>query len=81
MNRAVRLIGGIGLILIGILLLVLPGPGLLTIFAGISLVAGDSEWAARLLARVRGKGDPKKKAAASDDAERRPDSKPDDQTG
>jgi hypothetical protein len=46
-------VGAIALIAIGIPLLVLPGPGLLLISAGISLLAVDYPWAQRLLTRIR----------------------------
>lgn len=37
----------------GIVLLPLPGPGWLIIFAGLGILATEYEWAARLLARTR----------------------------
>ncbi len=40
-------------ILIGIVLLPLPGPGWLVIFAGLGILATEFEWAARLLRFVR----------------------------
>jgi uncharacterized protein (TIGR02611 family) len=40
-------------ILIGIVLLPLPGPGWLIIFAGLGILATEFEWAARLLRFVR----------------------------
>jgi uncharacterized protein (TIGR02611 family) len=40
-------------ILIGIALLALPGPGWLVIFAGLGILATEFEWAARLLRFVR----------------------------
>jgi hypothetical protein len=43
------------LVLIGIPMLVLPGPGLLTIFAGITVVSSEFEWAERLVDRVKEK--------------------------
>lgn len=52
------LIEGLGwiLVLVGIAALVLPGPGLLALFAGVALLATQYEWAERRL-------DPVKKAA------------------
>jgi uncharacterized protein (TIGR02611 family) len=44
---------GVGVILLGIVLLPLPGPGWLIIFAGLGLLATEYEWASRLLRRAR----------------------------
>ena len=46
------MIGG-GLILVGIVLLPLPGPGWLIIFLGLGLWSTEFAWAARLLTRAR----------------------------
>jgi uncharacterized protein (TIGR02611 family) len=45
---AAAVIGG-GVIAVGIVLLPLPGPGWLIIFAGLGILASEYEWAARLL--------------------------------
>jgi uncharacterized protein (TIGR02611 family) len=44
---------GVAVIVVGIVLLPLPGPGWLIIFAGLGLLATEYAWAARLLTRVR----------------------------
>jgi hypothetical protein len=44
--------GGLLLILAGIAMLVLPGPGLLAIVIGAALIAGESQLIARLLDRI-----------------------------
>jgi hypothetical protein len=44
---------GAGLCVIGIALLVLPGPGLLLVLAGLVLLANEYPWAHRLVAPVR----------------------------
>jgi uncharacterized protein (TIGR02611 family) len=49
---AITIAGGV-MVLIGIVLLVIPGPGLLTIAAGVAIWATEYAWAARLLQRVR----------------------------
>jgi len=63
---------GVVLVLAGILMLVLPGPGLLVILIGLALLATEFAWArrafdrlkaisrrgTRTLRRVAGKGDP-----------------------
>lgn len=50
------IIGVIGLtvVAIGVLLLVLPGPGLLVIAGGISILALEFAWARRLMRRMKG---------------------------
>ncbi len=52
-KRVIILVVGSTVILLGAALLVLPGPGLLVIFFGISLLATEFFWARRLLRRVR----------------------------
>lgn len=44
---------GLGVIVIGVVLLPLPGPGWLIIFAGIGILGTEYTWAARLLIWVR----------------------------
>ncbi len=44
--------GGLALLLIGVALLVLPGPGLLLMVIGAGLIAEESSIAARLLDRI-----------------------------
>ena len=46
---------GVAVIVAGIILLPLPGPGWLIIFAGLGLLATEFEWAARLLHFARTK--------------------------
>ena len=61
LRRTTRIAAGSGLILLGVPLLVLPGPGLLTIFAGLTVVSSEFEWASKVVdwtkektARLRG---------------------------
>ena len=76
-KRATRIAAGSGLVLIGIPMLVLPGPGLLTIFAGISVVSSEFEWAERVVEKVK-----EKTARLRGEDERSPDSiVSEDQTG
>jgi uncharacterized protein (TIGR02611 family) len=49
MTRLVRIGTGIALTLLGLALLVLPGPGILTIAAGLAVLATEFVWARRLL--------------------------------
>jgi uncharacterized protein (TIGR02611 family) len=44
---------GLALLAVGVVLLVLPGPGLLVIVGGLALLATEFAWARRLLMRVR----------------------------
>lgn len=51
--RKLLLIGaGIGLLIVGIAMLVLPGPGILVMIIGAALIAQESLFAARLLDRA-----------------------------
>jgi uncharacterized protein (TIGR02611 family) len=54
-KRTTRIVAGSGLIIIGVPMLVLPGPGLLTIFAGLSVVSNEFEWASRVVEWTKGK--------------------------
>ena len=51
--RIGRVILGVIVLFAGLLMLPLPGPGLLTIAAGLALLASDVPFARRLLVRVR----------------------------
>jgi uncharacterized protein (TIGR02611 family) len=44
---------GLGIVALGIVLLPLPGPGWVIIFAGLGVLATEYEWAARLLRTAR----------------------------
>lgn len=46
---------GVAIIVMGVVLLPLPGPGWLIIFAGLGVLATEFEWAARLLRYARAK--------------------------
>lgn len=47
--RVVKVIAGFSLLAAGAAMLALPGPGWLTIAAGLALLAGEFRWARRLL--------------------------------
>jgi uncharacterized protein (TIGR02611 family) len=49
MVRITRIGIGLALVLLGLILLVLPGPGILTIAGGLAVLAPEFEWAQRLL--------------------------------
>ena len=48
---------GSTLIVAGIAMLVLPGPGLLTIFAGVAILAAEFTWAEILMHRMKAAGE------------------------
>jgi hypothetical protein len=48
MARIGRIGAGFGLIIAGIFMLVLPGPGIVTIVGGLALLSKDLAWAGRL---------------------------------
>ncbi|HEY0233384.1 MAG TPA: PGPGW domain-containing protein [Dokdonella sp.] len=52
LRKAAVMVAGVVLILLGIAMIVLPGPGLLAIVFGAGLVAEESLFAARMLDRV-----------------------------
>lgn len=53
LRKAAVLVAGTLVVLVGVALLVLPGPGWLVIFAGLGLLATEFPWAATLLLRAR----------------------------
>lgn len=55
-RRAFRVVSGFTLLLIGVIMLVTPGPGWLTIFLGLSLLAAEFVWARRLMNRIKREG-------------------------
>jgi len=54
-RRIARMTAGFALLLLGGLLLILPGPGWLCIAAGLAILSRDVAWAERALAGVRRK--------------------------
>ena len=55
-KRVVKIAIGFVLLLAGLVMLVIPGPGLVTIVMGLALLATEFLWARQLLARIKGKG-------------------------
>lgn len=53
MSRVARIAGGFTLIGAGTVMLVLPGPGLVTIFGGLTLLGKDLPWAKRVTDAVK----------------------------
>ncbi len=48
MARIGRITAGFGLIIAGVFMLVLPGPGIITIIGGLALLSKDLVWAGRV---------------------------------
>jgi uncharacterized protein (TIGR02611 family) len=49
MVRIAKIGAGLGLVLLGLFLLVLPGPGILTIAAGLAILSSEFVWANNIL--------------------------------
>jgi uncharacterized protein (TIGR02611 family) len=56
-RRLSRIVGGFTLLLIGIVMLVTPGPGWLVILLGLGLLAAEFVWARRLMDRLKRGGE------------------------
>ena len=52
-KRLVRVVVGFTLLIVGAALLVLPGPGWVTIFLGLAMLGAEFTWARRLLDRLK----------------------------
>ena len=55
-RRLSRIVGGFTLLLIGVVMLVTPGPGWLVILLGLGLLAAEFVWAKRLMDRLKLEG-------------------------
>lgn len=53
LQRGFVLVGGVSLVLVGVAMVVLPGPGVLVILGGLALLSTEFHWARGLLERVR----------------------------
>ena len=53
MTRIARVVGGFILLIAGVAMLVLPGPGVLTILGGLALIGQEFPWAQRMLDRIK----------------------------
>jgi uncharacterized protein (TIGR02611 family) len=56
-RRAFRVVAGFTLLLIGLVMIVTPGPGWLVIFFGLGLLAAEFMWARRLMERMKREGE------------------------
>jgi uncharacterized protein (TIGR02611 family) len=52
-KRIVVVLAGSAVLIAGVAMLVLPGPGLLVIIAGLAILSSEFEWADRLRLRIR----------------------------
>ena len=52
-KRTIKIVFGFTLLVLGIAMLVLPGPGLLVIFFGLVILAAEYVWAQTLLENVK----------------------------
>jgi uncharacterized protein (TIGR02611 family) len=73
-KRIAVTIAGFAVLLAGIVLLVLPGPGWLLIFFGLAILATEYMWAARLLATAKRKAGQAKDAVLGKKAPKQPPS-------
>lgn len=56
-KRLVKVVVGFTLLLLGVIMLVTPGPGFVFIVFGLALLAAEFVWARRLLNRLKAQGD------------------------
>jgi uncharacterized protein (TIGR02611 family) len=62
-KRVAVTVVGLVVVLAGVLMLVLPGPGILTIIAGLAILASEYVWAERLLKTAKARATQAKDAA------------------
>jgi uncharacterized protein (TIGR02611 family) len=55
-QRTAKIVLGFVVLLTGLLMIITPGPGGLTILVGLTLLATEFQWAKRLLDRLKDKG-------------------------
>lgn len=56
-KRFFKILGGFTLLLVGIVMLVTPGPGWLAIVGGLAMLGAEFVWARRLLNRLKSEGE------------------------
>lgn len=56
-KRLVKIVVGFTMLLLGVVMLVTPGPGVPVIIFGLALLAAEFVWARRLLNRLKAQGD------------------------
>jgi uncharacterized protein (TIGR02611 family) len=75
-RRAFRIISGFTLLLVGAIMVITPGPGWLTIFLGLSLLAAEFVWARRLMNRIKREGGRIKEAVLGVESNEEPETPP-----
>lgn len=55
-KRIIKIVFGFTLILAGVIMVFVPGPGLLTIALGLAVLAAEYVWARRLLDKMKARG-------------------------
>lgn len=55
-RRIFRIVAGFTLLAVGVVMLLTPGPGWLTILLGLGLLAAEFMWARRLMDRIKREG-------------------------
>jgi uncharacterized protein (TIGR02611 family) len=55
-RRIFRIAAGFTLLLVGVVMIITPGPGWLVIFLGLGLLAAEFVWARRLMDRIKHEG-------------------------
>lgn len=65
LKRSAITILGVGLLVVGVVLMVLPGPGILLIVGGLAVLATEYVWAQRLLKRARASAEQVQEAAVA----------------
>lgn len=55
-RRIFRIVAGFTLLLVGVVMIITPGPGWLVIFLGLGLLAAEFVWARRLMDRIKHEG-------------------------
>jgi uncharacterized protein (TIGR02611 family) len=55
-RRFFKILGGFTLLLVGVVMLVTPGPGWAAIIGGLAMLAAEYVWARRLLNRLKSEG-------------------------
>jgi tellurite resistance protein TerC len=56
-KRFLKILFGFTLLVVGTAMIVLPGPGLITIFLGLGVLAAEFVWARRLLNHLKEQGE------------------------
>jgi len=72
-RRVFRVVAGFTLLAAGAVMIITPGPGWLTIFLGLGLLAAEFMWARRLMERIKREGERIKGAVIRPNVNKEPD--------